>query len=50
MLTDRAPQDVFDVTRLEFDLFDYLYQRQGKVVDRSSLLRDVWGSRTSGAT
>jgi hypothetical protein len=32
-----------DLTRLEFELFDYLYQRQGKVVDRSDLLRDVWG-------
>jgi hypothetical protein len=32
-----------DLTRLEFDLLDYLYQRQGKVVDRSNLLRDVWG-------
>ena len=32
-----------DLTRLEFELFDYLYQRQGKVVDRSNLLRDVWG-------
>jgi DNA-binding response OmpR family regulator len=32
-----------DLTRLEFELLDYLYQRQGKVVDRSNLLRDVWG-------
>jgi DNA-binding response OmpR family regulator len=32
-----------DLTRLEFEVLDYLYQRQGKVVDRSSLLRDVWG-------
>jgi hypothetical protein len=32
-----------DLTRLEFELLDYLYQRQGKVVDRSDLLRDVWG-------
>jgi DNA-binding response OmpR family regulator len=32
-----------DLTRLEFELFDYLYQRRGKVVDRSSLLRDVGG-------
>ncbi len=32
-----------DLTRLEFDVLDYLHQRQGKVVDRSDLLRDVWG-------
>jgi DNA-binding winged helix-turn-helix (wHTH) protein len=32
-----------DLTRLEFDVLDYLYQRQGKVVERSTLLRDVWG-------
>jgi DNA-binding response OmpR family regulator len=32
-----------DLTRLEFELLNYLYQRQGKVVDRSNLLRDVWG-------
>ena len=32
-----------DLTRLEFDVLDYLYQRQPKVVERSALLRDVWG-------
>jgi DNA-binding winged helix-turn-helix (wHTH) protein len=32
-----------DLTRLEFELFNYLYQQRGKVVDRSDLLRDVWG-------
>jgi Transcriptional regulatory protein, C terminal len=32
-----------DLTRLEFELLDYLYQRQGNVVGRSNLLRDVWG-------
>ena len=32
-----------DLTRLEFDVLDYLYQRQAKVVERSALLRDVWG-------
>jgi DNA-binding response OmpR family regulator len=32
-----------DQTRLEFEVLDYLYQRQGKVVDRADLLRDVWG-------
>lgn len=32
-----------DLTRLEFEVFSYLYQRQDRVVDRTSLLRDVWG-------
>jgi DNA-binding response OmpR family regulator len=32
-----------DLTRLEFDVLDYLSQRQPKVVERSDLLRDVWG-------
>jgi len=31
------------LTRLEFEVFKYLYERPGKVVERSSLLRDVWG-------
>ena len=32
-----------DLTRLEFDVLDYLNQRQPKLVERSDLLRDVWG-------
>jgi DNA-binding response OmpR family regulator len=32
-----------DLTRLEFDVFDYLLQREGRVVERTALLRDVWG-------
>jgi len=32
-----------DLTKLEFDVISYLYQRQGVVVERSDLLRDVWG-------
>lgn len=32
-----------DLTRLEFEVLNYLLQRQGKVVERSALLRDVWG-------
>ena len=32
-----------DLTRLEFDLLDYLYQRQPNLVERTALLRDVWG-------
>ncbi|MEX1169447.1 MAG: winged helix-turn-helix domain-containing protein [Chloroflexota bacterium] len=32
-----------DLTKLEFEVLRYLYERPGKVVERSSLLRDVWG-------
>jgi DNA-binding response OmpR family regulator len=32
-----------DLTRLEFEVFRSLYQRPGMVVDRASLLREVWG-------
>jgi DNA-binding response OmpR family regulator len=32
-----------DLTRLEFEVFNYLYERPGRVVERSALLRDVWG-------
>ena len=32
-----------DLTRLEFEVLNYLYQRPGTVVERSALLRDVWG-------
>ena len=32
-----------DLTRLEFEVFRSLYERPGAVVDRSSLLREVWG-------
>ncbi len=32
-----------DLTRLEFEVLDYLLQREGKVVERGALLRDVWG-------
>jgi DNA-binding response OmpR family regulator len=31
------------LTKLEFEVFKYLYERPGNVVERSSLLRDVWG-------
>jgi DNA-binding response OmpR family regulator len=31
------------LTKLEFDVFKYLYERPGAVVERASLLRDVWG-------
>ena len=40
-----------DLTKLEFDVISYLYQRQGTVVERSDLLRDVWGyDDAAGAT
>jgi hypothetical protein len=32
-----------DLTKLEFEVINYLYQRKGTVVTRSDLLRDVWG-------
>ncbi len=32
-----------DLTKLEFDVISYLHERQGTVVERSALLRDVWG-------
>lgn len=38
-----------DLTRLEFEVLNYLVQREGKVVERSALLRDVWGSTYVGS-
>jgi DNA-binding winged helix-turn-helix (wHTH) protein len=38
-----------DLTRLEFEVLDYLLQHEGKVVERGSLLRDVWGSAHVGS-
>ena len=38
-----------DLTRLEFGVLDYLLQHEGKVVERSALLRDVWGSTYVGS-
>ena len=32
-----------DLTKLEFGVISYLHERQGTVVERSALLRDVWG-------
>ena len=37
-----------DLTKLEFEVFAYLYDRRGRVVERSSLLRDVWGYDYAG--
>lgn len=39
-----------DLTKLEFDVISYLHQRQGKVVERSELLRDVWGYEYAGGS
>jgi len=38
-----------DLTRLEFGVLDYLLQHEGKVVERSALLRDVWRSTYVGS-
>jgi hypothetical protein len=39
-----------DLTNLEFELFNYLYERSGQVVERASLLRDVWGTDYTGGS
>jgi len=39
-----------DLTKLEFDVIDYLYQRKGTVVKRSDLLHDVWGYDYAGGS
>jgi hypothetical protein len=39
-----------DLTQLEFDVISYLYQRKGTVVERSELLRDVWGYEDAGGS
>ena len=39
-----------DLTRLEFEVLSYLDQRRGQVVERSDLLRDVWGYEYSGGS
>ena len=39
-----------DLTKLEFDVMSYLYQRNGAVVERSQLLRDVWGYEDAGGS
>jgi len=38
-----------DLTKLEFDVLQYLYEREGRVVGRAALLRDVWGYEWSGS-
>ena len=39
-----------DLTKLEFDVMSYLCQRQGAVVSRADLLRDVWGYNDAGGS
>ena len=38
------------LTRLEFEVFKYLYERPGAVVERAVLLRDVWGYDYAGGS
>ena len=39
-----------DLTKLEFDVISYLQQRQGHVVERAALLRDIWGYEYAGGS
>lgn len=39
-----------DLTKLEFDVLQYLFEREGRVVGRAALLRDVWGYQWSGGS
>jgi hypothetical protein len=39
-----------DLTKLEFSVMSYLNQRQGTVVERVDLLRDVWGYDIAGGS
>ena len=39
-----------DLTAIEFALMSYLYQRPGQVVDRATLLREVWGTDYAGGS
>jgi DNA-binding response OmpR family regulator len=37
------------LTKLEFDVFQYLYDRKGIAVSRASLVEDVWGWKQTGS-
>ena len=37
-----APGNRFDLTAREFDLLEYLFAKQGRVVSREMLARDIW--------
>ncbi len=39
-----------DLTKLEFEVISYLHERQDTVVERSDLLRDVWGYDYAGGS
>ncbi len=39
-----------NLTKLEFEVFKYLYERPGRIVERASLLRDVWGYDYAGGS
>jgi transcriptional regulator/AAA ATPase-like protein len=39
-----------DLTKLEFDVLQYLHEREGRLVSRATLLRDVWGYDWSGGS
>jgi hypothetical protein len=39
-----------DLTKLEFDVLQYLHEREGRIVSRAALLRDVWGYDWSGGS
>ena len=39
-----------DLTKLEFEMIGYLNERQGTVVERSDILRDVWGYEYAGGS
>ena len=38
-----APNGTFELTPLEFKFLNYLFERQGTIVSKDRLLRDVWG-------
>ena len=42
--------DRIDLTPLEFDLLRYLLDREGTVVERRAILRDVWGTDWTGGS
>jgi DNA-binding response OmpR family regulator len=37
------------LTKLEFEVFRYLYTRKGTAVSRASLVEDVWGWKHTGS-
>jgi hypothetical protein len=39
-----------NLTKLEFDVLQYLHEREGRVVSRAALLRDVWGYDWDGGS